>query len=288
MHYYTFRIGDYHSHTSHLDEMEDLAYRRMLDWVYLHESPLPDSVDQIARLIRMRTHSDSIANVLREFFELTEYGYENHAATKQIEAYQLKSEKAKQSAMKRWSAKPNKSHANALRAQSEGNANHKPITNNQEPLTNGKKHMDDKSSVNVIEQEFESVWKAYPKREGGNPKNKALIAYKARRKTHSVDEILQGVNRYAQYCQLKGMVNTPYVKQAVSFLGPDNHFLETWEIGNAEYQSNRKLSAVERVQQANLRRAQERAALQNGNRGDVNQGGVTLGADDGVVWEQVD
>ncbi|MCP4984979.1 MAG: YdaU family protein, partial [Colwellia sp.] len=47
MHYYQFNIGDYTSHTSHLDPLEDIAYRRMLDWVYLHESPLPLSVKQI-------------------------------------------------------------------------------------------------------------------------------------------------------------------------------------------------------------------------------------------------
>jgi uncharacterized protein YdaU (DUF1376 family) len=70
MHYYQFNIGDYHTHTDHLSEMEDLAYRRMLDWCYLHEKPLPEDVAEVARLIRMRSHSDSIANVLREFFEL--------------------------------------------------------------------------------------------------------------------------------------------------------------------------------------------------------------------------
>ncbi len=34
-----FDIGDYHSHTLHLSEIEDLTYRRLLDWYYLHESP---------------------------------------------------------------------------------------------------------------------------------------------------------------------------------------------------------------------------------------------------------
>ena len=49
MFYYSFNIGDYQSHTSHLSEMEDLAYRRMLDWCYLHEKPLPEEVDEILR-----------------------------------------------------------------------------------------------------------------------------------------------------------------------------------------------------------------------------------------------
>ena len=77
MHYYSFNIGDYASHTSHLDPLEDIAYRRMIDWCYLHEESLPEDVDQIARLIRMREHCTCIANVLHEFFTLDDDGYSN-------------------------------------------------------------------------------------------------------------------------------------------------------------------------------------------------------------------
>jgi len=35
MHYYQFNIGDYASHTRHLSDLEDLAYRRLLDAYYL-------------------------------------------------------------------------------------------------------------------------------------------------------------------------------------------------------------------------------------------------------------
>jgi len=135
MHYYKFNIGDYASHTQHLEPIEDIAYRRMLDWVYLHESPLPDSPEQIARLIRMRAHCEDIANVLREFFTLTDYGWMQEKASAEIDAYKLKSDKAKASAAARWSKKPIKPDANALRSKCEGNANHKPLTINQEPLT---------------------------------------------------------------------------------------------------------------------------------------------------------
>lgn len=139
MHYYSFNIGDYHSHTSHLDEIEDIAYRRMLDWCYLHEEPLPKDVEKISRLIRMRTHCESIANVLQEFFEEDEGGYFQTRITKEVVAYHAKSDKARRSAEARWSKKEkviSESNANALQTECESNANHKPITNNQEPLTN--------------------------------------------------------------------------------------------------------------------------------------------------------
>lgn len=129
MHYYQWHVGDYQSHTQHLSEMEDLAYRRMLDWCYLHEKPLPLDPDEVAWLVRMRSHSDCIATVLRHFFDRTDHGWVNPRFRREMERYATKSEKARQSARARWSAPKD---ANALRSQSEGNANQQPITKNQE------------------------------------------------------------------------------------------------------------------------------------------------------------
>ncbi len=138
MHYYAFNIGDYKSHTSHLDPIEDIAYRRLLDWCYLHEKPLPKSIDEIERLINMRTHSESIATVLKEFFYIVKgKGWFHRRVEKEITAYTEKSEKARNSAKARWGNK--KGDANAMRTQSERNAKHKPITNNHKPVNNKQK-----------------------------------------------------------------------------------------------------------------------------------------------------
>lgn len=161
MHYYKFNIGDYASHTGHLDPIEDIAYRRMLDWHYLHESALPDSVEQIARLIRMRTHCESIANVLREFFTLGEFGWSQAKAMQEIDAYNEKSEKAKKSAAARWGSKPVKSNANALRTECERNANHKPLTTNHKTLTKkqetGNKSIVEQSSTCEVFEHWQTV-----------------------------------------------------------------------------------------------------------------------------------
>jgi uncharacterized protein YdaU (DUF1376 family) len=119
MHYYQFNIGDYNSHTMHLSEIEDLTYRRLLDWYYLHESSIPLDLNEVSRQIRMRSHSDCIATVLQEFFERTADGWIHHRANKEIEKVGDKSQKASASAKARWS-KPK--DANALQTQSEGNA----------------------------------------------------------------------------------------------------------------------------------------------------------------------
>ena len=53
MHFYSFNIGDYMSHTMHLSPMEDLAYRRCMDIYYLHEKPLPEDKKDVARLVKI-------------------------------------------------------------------------------------------------------------------------------------------------------------------------------------------------------------------------------------------
>jgi uncharacterized protein YdaU (DUF1376 family) len=131
MHYYQFNIGDYQSHTAHLTDIEDLAYRRLLDWYYLHELPIPIDLVEVSRQIRMRTHSDCIASVLREYFECTDDGWIHHRANKEIAKVGEKSEKAAASAKARWN-KPK--DANALRTQSESNATQDTLHKTQDTL----------------------------------------------------------------------------------------------------------------------------------------------------------
>lgn len=131
MHYYQWNIGDYASHTAHLTETEDLAYRRMLDWSYLNEKPLPLEPVDVARLIRMRTQSKSIASVLQEYFNRTNDGWVSRRVLAEIAKVGIKSEKAAESAKARWSKAKN---ANALPPQSEGNATHNPIPITQDTI----------------------------------------------------------------------------------------------------------------------------------------------------------
>lgn len=157
LHYYQFNIGDYSSHTNHLDPLEDLAYRRMLDWCYLNESHLPSDLDEIARLIRMRTHTECIAVVLRDFFTASDEGYTQCRIDAEIAAYQEKSAKAKKSAEARWNKTPIKDgdsiDANALQTQSEGNAKHKPLNTKHKTLTKDKT-LDHSAN----DQLFENFW----------------------------------------------------------------------------------------------------------------------------------
>lgn len=151
MHYYQFNIGDYKSHTEHLSEMEDLTYRRLLDWYYLHESPIPLDEIEVARQIRMRSHSDCIAVVLREYFERTDDGWIHHRANKELAKAGDKSQKASESAKARWSKQKD---ANALPTQSESNATH-----NTEHITQNTEHKKKATAVACPPDVKEQVWK---------------------------------------------------------------------------------------------------------------------------------
>jgi uncharacterized protein YdaU (DUF1376 family) len=130
MHYYQFNIGDYASHTRHLTNLEDLAYRRLLDAYYLQERPLNSGVSAVARQINMRDNEVEVKAVLEEFWVLTEQGWINRRADFEIEHYQAKRQQAsnagKASAERR---------INARSTDVQPTNNQEPRTNNQEPIT---------------------------------------------------------------------------------------------------------------------------------------------------------
>ncbi len=91
-------MGDYAAHTAHLEPMEDLAYRRMLDLYYLRESPLPSDPVEVARLVRLRQNIDEVKAVLGEFFTQTADGWRHFRCDQEIERMQDKQAKARASA----------------------------------------------------------------------------------------------------------------------------------------------------------------------------------------------
>jgi len=98
MNYYPFHLGDYATHTAHLDMLEDLAYRRLLDLYYLRETPIPADIQEAARLIRMKAQSEYVEAVLREFFELSEDGWRHGRCDEELARMQDKQAKARASA----------------------------------------------------------------------------------------------------------------------------------------------------------------------------------------------
>lgn len=128
MHYYQFNIGDYASHTRHLDLLEDLAYRRLLDLYYLHERPLSVDATTVAKQIGMRDHAALVRDVLNEFFELCDEGYKSARADREIEHFRSKIEQASRAGKASAERRSN--------ARSTDRSTDVQPTNNQEPITN--------------------------------------------------------------------------------------------------------------------------------------------------------
>jgi uncharacterized protein YdaU (DUF1376 family) len=94
MHYFQFNIGDYESHTKHLTPIEDICYRRLLDYYYLHELPIQNDIDKISRLLMLNEYSTTVERVLNEFFTLDETVWINKRADEEINAYYGKKKQA--------------------------------------------------------------------------------------------------------------------------------------------------------------------------------------------------
>jgi len=144
MHFYSFNIGDYMSHTVHLSLMEDLAYRRCLDIYYLHEKPLPEDATEVARLIRMPEHKPEVVQVLKEFFTHdVGTGYVHKRTNEEITKYQAKIQAASRAGKASALARSNASSTKVQLNNKQETINKKQETNIKRPRNVSKKTWDD-------------------------------------------------------------------------------------------------------------------------------------------------
>jgi uncharacterized protein YdaU (DUF1376 family) len=94
MHHYPFHPGDYMLDTAHLEPLEDLAYRRLLDLYYSSESPIPLETELVSR--RLRLGSEVVSKVLAEFFERRETGWHQARCDAEIADYKARADRARQ------------------------------------------------------------------------------------------------------------------------------------------------------------------------------------------------
>jgi len=99
MNFYPFHIGDYLSHTSHLTDEEDLAYRRMIDLYYQTEEPFTDT-SKLAR--KVRSSFEIVGNLLHEFFIYQENAWHLKRADEEIAKYKAMKDGGRKGAALRW------------------------------------------------------------------------------------------------------------------------------------------------------------------------------------------
>lgn len=192
MNYYPFHLGDYSAHTAHLDPIEDIAYRRLLDLYYLREAPLPMS-DDLPRLIRMRDHAEVVARILAEFFEEDEDTWTHQRCDAELARMQEKQAKARASAAASVSARAAKAEqtrsersTDVQRPLNEGSTtNTNTNTNTNTPLTPRKR--------GAAAGRFEEFWTAWPRNERKQDKAKCADHWRRNGLDALADAILSDV-----------------------------------------------------------------------------------------------
>ena len=64
MHYYQFNIGDFSLHTNHLTLEEEAVYRRLLDFYYDTELPIPIETQPVIRRLRLGCYESTVDVIL--------------------------------------------------------------------------------------------------------------------------------------------------------------------------------------------------------------------------------
>ena len=100
MHYYQFNIGDFSLHTNHLTLEEEAVYRRLLDFYYDTELPIPIETQPVIRRLRLGSYQAVLDVILQEFFVKESDGWHNLRADIEIADYHAKGKTARENGSK--------------------------------------------------------------------------------------------------------------------------------------------------------------------------------------------
>jgi len=171
--WYKFHLGDYITHTMHLSDAEDLAYRRLLDLYYMSERPIPLDTESVSRKIRLDL--DITESVLNEFFERTEEGYRNHRCDVEITKYQH--QVATNTLLGKRGGRPKKTES-------------QPNQNRTETLTEEEKE----KTISSQATRFEDFWSVWPTSKRKVGKAAVQAKWKAKHLDKVADQIIAHVS----------------------------------------------------------------------------------------------
>jgi len=215
MHYYKFNIGDYARSTRHLSNEEDLAYRRLIDMYYENEAPIPLETQWVAR--RIRVAAEVVEIVLQDMFERTEDGWKHARCEADIADYhksaQRNRENGKRGGRPKSVGKKPKENPVGSQSDASGNpvvtltTNHKPLTTNQDILSNESMPETDVSDTfdpkDVVEVWNEVALKlGKPKVRDLTPERRQLL--KARMAQYALDDFVVVFNNIERSPFLRG------------------------------------------------------------------------------------
>jgi uncharacterized phage protein (TIGR02220 family) len=306
MHYYQFNIGDWALHTSHLTLEEEGVYRRILDFYYDTELPIPKDTKPVIRRLRLSQYSDIVDIILEEYFYLEDDGWHNKRVDEEITKFQSKSDRAKVNGAK--GGRPPKGKEEEPKAipkeprdnpeitqkvnfanpeESKSKANEELLTTNEELLTINDKPKDQKTMPSKLDDELAVIEylnlissSNYQPVESNRKLIRARLA-----EGRTVDEIKSVIDRqnmewppdspHRKYLRPATLFNSEKFNQYFGQLGQP---ITTGNNNGQSQRSDKHLGAVGRISATIDARAKERARIADlqGGRGDLHQGGITL------------
>jgi uncharacterized protein YdaU (DUF1376 family) len=220
MNFYPFHIGDYLSHTSHLTDEEDLAYRRMIDLYYQTEEPFKDTA-KLAR--KVRSSFEIVGSLLHEFFVQENGAWHNKRADVEIAKYKAMKDGGRKGAALRWH-KGSDSLPNTP-------PNHSPMqTKNQEPLT--KNHIKTTPKVVTPKGVSDDLWNDF-------------LIYRKRLKAPITDRVLARLVKEAELAKMP----LSEVLETIMFKGWRS-FEASWAIQTAQKASEMPLGSDKQIEEA--------------------------------------
>lgn len=149
MKYYSFNMGDYAEKAAHLTWDEDAAYRKLLDWYYSLEGPLPTDTRAIYRKMKADTEDRRAAcdAVLAEFFTLTAQGFSHEKCDARIAKFYNVSKSASDRGKAGAEIKKAKAKLKEAETKLQLDKDKQPITHNPIPIT----HVVARESFQVLE-----------------------------------------------------------------------------------------------------------------------------------------
>jgi uncharacterized protein YdaU (DUF1376 family) len=220
MNFYPFHIGDYLSHTSHLTDEEDLAYRRMIDLYYQTEEPFADTA-KLAR--KVRSSFEIVGSLLHEFFVFEDDAWHNKRADVEIAKYKAMKDGGRKGAALRWHKGGDTPPITP--------PNHSLMqTKNQEPRT--KNHITTTPKVVTPEGVSDDLWNDF-------------LVYRKRLKAPVTDRVLARLIKEAELAKMP----LDQVLETIIFKGWRS-FDATWIQQQAQKASEMPLGSDQQIEEA--------------------------------------
>lgn len=226
-------IGAYLADTQRLTRDQHGGYLLLLMAYWREGGPLADDNEELAAIVKATPKEwAQLRPRMAKFFTVADGTWTHKRVEQELagakERSDKSSSKAQKAAQARWGNASKDESSNA-----HGNAPSIPQALQEQcptpspPPSSSLRSEQSRAKPSGYTPDFERVWIAYPTRTG-HSKSEAFKAFQARiADGEAVETILDGVNRYAAYCEANH-TEPRFVKHAATFFGLDRHYLNDW------------------------------------------------------------